>query len=86
MFCVQTSLCMRYSQEQFKKQYGQTVGLDFYLKRIILPGDSPMLLVLNSVIGPFTSFSYCFQFHFFSSLTQQHLPSVELELEVEVQL
>ena len=39
MLCVQTSLCMRYSQEQFKKHYGQTVGLDFYLKRIVLPGE-----------------------------------------------
>ena len=38
LFSFQTSLCMRYSQEQFTKQYGQTVGLDFYLKRINLQG------------------------------------------------
>lgn len=29
---------MRYSQEQFGKQYKQTIGLDFFLKRIVLPG------------------------------------------------
>ncbi len=34
----QTSLCTRYSQEQFGKQYKQTIGLDFFLKRIVLPG------------------------------------------------
>ena len=33
-----TSLSTRYSQEQFGKQYKQTVGLDFFLKRIVLPG------------------------------------------------
>lgn len=34
----QTSIATRYSQEQFGKQYKQTVGLDFFLKRIVLPG------------------------------------------------
>ncbi|XP_041369969.1 ras-related protein Rab-28-like [Gigantopelta aegis] len=34
-----TSLATRYSQEQFNQQYGQTVGLDFYLKRVVLPGN-----------------------------------------------
>jgi len=29
---------MRFAQETFGKQYKQTIGLDFYLKRIILPG------------------------------------------------
>ena len=37
-FLFQTSLCTRYSQEQFGKQYKQTIGLDFFLKRIVLPG------------------------------------------------
>lgn len=46
-----TSLCMRYAQEQFKKQYGQTVGLDFYLKRIILPGGVHVALEIWDIGG-----------------------------------
>ena len=34
-----TSLSTRYAQEQFGKQYQQTIGLDFFLKRIVLPGS-----------------------------------------------
>ncbi|XP_074641865.1 ras-related protein Rab-28-like [Tubulanus polymorphus] len=34
-----TSLATQYSQKQFGKQYKQTVGLDFFLKRITLPGE-----------------------------------------------
>ncbi|XP_064602235.1 LOW QUALITY PROTEIN: ras-related protein Rab-28-like [Liolophura sinensis] len=34
-----TSISTRYAQEQFGKQYKQTVGLDFFLKRIVLPGN-----------------------------------------------
>uniref|UniRef100_A0A8B9F1Z7 Ras-related protein Rab-28 n=1 Tax=Amazona collaria TaxID=241587 RepID=A0A8B9F1Z7_9PSIT len=33
-----TSLATRFAQETFGKQYRQTIGLDFFLKRIILPG------------------------------------------------
>lgn len=29
---------MRYSQENFDKAYKQTLGLDFFLARIVLPG------------------------------------------------
>ena len=29
---------MRYSQENFEKAYKQTLGLDFFLARIVLPG------------------------------------------------
>ncbi|XP_076439639.1 ras-related protein Rab-28-like [Babylonia areolata] len=46
-----TSLCMRYAQEQFKKQYGQTVGLDFYLKRIVLPGSTHVALEIWDIGG-----------------------------------
>ncbi|XP_050397258.1 ras-related protein Rab-28 [Patella vulgata] len=46
-----TSLCTRYSQEQFNKQYGQTVGLDFYLKRITLPGNVNVTLQVWDVGG-----------------------------------
>uniref|UniRef100_A0A6I8P8A2 RAB28, member RAS onco family n=1 Tax=Ornithorhynchus anatinus TaxID=9258 RepID=A0A6I8P8A2_ORNAN len=34
-----TSLAIRFAQEAFGKQYKQTVGLDFFLKRITLPVD-----------------------------------------------
>ncbi|KAH9496233.1 Ras- protein Rab-28 [Bulinus truncatus] len=46
-----TSLCMRYSQEQFSKEYGQTVGLDFYLKRINLLGGSNVALQVWDIGG-----------------------------------
>ncbi|KAL8568015.1 Ras-related protein Rab-28 [Nucella lapillus] len=46
-----TSLCMRYAQEQFQKQYGQTIGLDFYLKRIILPGSVHVALEIWDIGG-----------------------------------
>ncbi|RUS69614.1 hypothetical protein EGW08_022627 [Elysia chlorotica] len=46
-----TSLCMRYSQEQFSKQYGQTVGLDFYLKRINLQGSMNVALQVWDIGG-----------------------------------
>ncbi|CAB1325651.1 unnamed protein product [Coregonus sp. 'balchen'] len=32
-----TSLATRFAQEAFGKQYKQTIGLDFFLKRITLP-------------------------------------------------
>ncbi|XP_001635227.2 ras-related protein Rab-28 [Nematostella vectensis] len=34
-----TSLCIRYTQENFEQTYKQTIGLDFFLKRIVLPGN-----------------------------------------------
>lgn len=37
----QTSLATRFAQEAFGKQYKQTIGLDFFLKRISLPGETP---------------------------------------------
>lgn len=38
----QTSLATRFAQEAFGKQYKQTIGLDFFLKRISLPGETPL--------------------------------------------
>ncbi|KAL7861070.1 hypothetical protein AOLI_G00174190 [Acnodon oligacanthus] len=38
-----TSLATRFAQEAFGKQYKQTIGLDFFLKRITLPGNLNML-------------------------------------------
>ncbi|BFY97012.1 hypothetical protein BsWGS_00051 [Bradybaena similaris] len=46
-----TSLCTRYTQEQFSKSYGQTVGLDFYLKRIILQGNTNVALQVWDIGG-----------------------------------
>ncbi|MEQ2302124.1 Ras- protein Rab-28, partial [Ameca splendens] len=40
--CGKTSLATRFAQEAFGKQYKQTIGLDFFLKRISLPGDGKM--------------------------------------------
>ena len=37
-----TSLITRFSQNHFGKTYQQTVGLDFFLKRILLPGVAVM--------------------------------------------
>lgn len=39
LFPLQTSICVRYSQENFDKAYKQTLGLDFFLGRIVLPGS-----------------------------------------------
>ncbi|KAL4232222.1 Ras-related protein Rab-28 [Mactra antiquata] len=46
-----TSLATRYSQEQFGKQYKQTVGLDFFLKRIVLPGNVNVALQVWDIGG-----------------------------------
>ncbi|KAM5248471.1 ras-related protein Rab-28-like [Ctenodactylus gundi] len=34
-----TSLATRFTRETFEKQYRQTIGLDFFLRRITLPGN-----------------------------------------------
>ncbi|KAJ8317622.1 hypothetical protein KUTeg_005526 [Tegillarca granosa] len=46
-----TSVATRYSQEQFGKQYKQTIGLDFFLKRIILPGGVHVALQVWDIGG-----------------------------------
>lgn len=46
-----TSLATRYSQEQFGKQYKQTIGLDFFLKRIVLPGNVNVALQVWDIGG-----------------------------------
>ncbi|XP_002733914.1 ras-related protein Rab-28-like [Saccoglossus kowalevskii] len=46
-----TSLATRYSQEQFGRQYKQTVGLDFFLKRLILPGNVHVTLQVWDIGG-----------------------------------
>ena len=34
-----TSIVTRFSQNQFGKMYQQTIGLDFFSKRLVLPGE-----------------------------------------------
>lgn len=34
-----TSIAMRFSEDHFAKQYKQTIGVDFFIKRLVLPGD-----------------------------------------------
>ncbi|KAK2186205.1 hypothetical protein NP493_211g03004 [Ridgeia piscesae] len=46
-----TSLATRYSQEHFGKQYKQTIGLDFFLKHITLPGDTHVTLQVWDIGG-----------------------------------
>ncbi|KAM9382102.1 ras-related protein Rab-28 isoform 1-T1 [Phaethornis superciliosus] len=46
-----TSLATRFAQETFGKQYKQTLGLDFFLKRIMLPGNLNVTLQVWDVGG-----------------------------------
>ncbi|XP_071948532.1 ras-related protein Rab-28-like [Antedon mediterranea] len=46
-----TSLATRYSQNQFGKQYQQTVGLDFFLQRIVIGGKSHVTLQVWDIGG-----------------------------------
>ncbi|XP_070540033.1 ras-related protein Rab-28-like [Ptychodera flava] len=46
-----TSIAMRYSQEQFGKQYKQTVGLDFFLRRLVLTGNTHVTLQVWDIGG-----------------------------------
>ncbi|XP_076844137.1 LOW QUALITY PROTEIN: ras-related protein Rab-28 [Brachyhypopomus gauderio] len=46
-----TSLATRFAQEAFGKQYKQTIGLDFFLKRITLPGNQNVTLQVWDIGG-----------------------------------
>ncbi|XP_030047050.1 ras-related protein Rab-28 isoform X2 [Microcaecilia unicolor] len=46
-----TSVAMRFAQEAFGKQYKQTVGLDFFMKRIMLPGNLNVTLQVWDIGG-----------------------------------
>ncbi|KAF4802127.1 Ras-related protein Rab-28 [Turdus rufiventris] len=46
-----TSLATRFAQETFGKQYKQTIGLDFFLRRILLPGNLNVTLQVWDVGG-----------------------------------
>jgi GTPase SAR1 family protein len=34
-----TSIAHRFTDDHFAQQYKQTIGLDFFMKRLVLPGD-----------------------------------------------
>ncbi|KHN77951.1 Ras-related protein Rab-28 [Toxocara canis] len=46
-----TSLCMRFAQDNFGRQYQQTVGLDFFSRRLLLPGNVSVLLQIWDIGG-----------------------------------
>ncbi|XP_041706012.1 ras-related protein Rab-28-like isoform X2 [Coregonus clupeaformis] len=46
-----TSLATRFAQEAFGKQYKQTIGLDFFLKRITFPGNLNVTLQVWDIGG-----------------------------------
>ena len=46
-----TSISTRYSQDQFDKQYNQTLGIDFFMKRITLPGPTHVVLSVHDIGG-----------------------------------
>eukprot|EP00743_Colponemidia_sp_Colp-15_P001948 GILK01002120.1.p1 GENE.GILK01002120.1~~GILK01002120.1.p1 ORF type:complete len:245 (+),score=40.48 GILK01002120.1:36-737(+) len=46
-----TSLAMRFTEDQFARQYKQTIGLDFFIKRLVLPGDCHVALQIWDIGG-----------------------------------
>ncbi|GMT24332.1 hypothetical protein PFISCL1PPCAC_15629 [Pristionchus fissidentatus] len=46
-----TSLCLRFANETFDSDYHQTLGLDFFTRRIILPGEVGINLQVWDVGG-----------------------------------
>uniref|UniRef100_A0A2K6W413 Ras-related protein Rab-28 n=1 Tax=Onchocerca volvulus TaxID=6282 RepID=A0A2K6W413_ONCVO len=46
-----TSLCVRFAQDNFGQQYQQTVGLDFFTRRLTLPGNVSVLLQIWDIGG-----------------------------------
>lgn len=46
-----TSISTRYAQENFDRAYKQTLGLDFFLRRIILPGNVHVTLQVWDIGG-----------------------------------
>jgi Ras-related protein Rab-28 len=46
-----TSIAMRFSQDYFAQSYKQTIGVDFFMKRISLPGAGPQVTLQIWDIG-----------------------------------
>jgi len=46
-----TSIAMRFTEDYFAKTYKQTIGLDFFIKRLVLPGDVNVALQIWDIGG-----------------------------------
>jgi len=46
-----TSLAMRFCEDHFAKTYKQTIGLDFFVKRVTLPGDVNVCMQIWDIGG-----------------------------------
>ena len=46
-----TSIAMRFTEDHFAKAYKQTIGLDFFIKRLVLPGDVQVALQIWDIGG-----------------------------------
>mmetsp|Transcript_18418 Transcript_18418/g.24319 ORF Transcript_18418/g.24319 Transcript_18418/m.24319 type:complete len:232 (+) Transcript_18418:135-830(+) len=46
-----TSICMRFTDNSFCKAYKQTIGLDFFIKKLVLPGDIHVALQIWDIGG-----------------------------------
>ena len=46
-----TSIAMRFTDDHFAQQYKQTIGVDFFLKRLVLPGDVHVTLQVWDIGG-----------------------------------
>lgn len=46
-----TSITMRFCEDYFARQYKQTIGVDFFIKRVVLPGDVHVALQIWDIGG-----------------------------------
>lgn len=46
-----TSIAMRFTEDDFSKSYKQTIGLDFFIKQLTLPGDVHVAIQLWDIGG-----------------------------------
>ena len=46
-----TSIAMRFTEDHFAKAYKQTIGLDFFIKRLVLPGEVHVALQIWDIGG-----------------------------------
>jgi len=46
-----TSIAIRFTEDYFSKSYKQTIGLDFFIKQLVLPGDIHVAIQLWDIGG-----------------------------------
>ena len=46
-----TSIAMRFCNNHFAQQYKQTIGLDFFMKRLVLPGNTQVAMQVWDIGG-----------------------------------